>query len=245
MPLDKIASIPYIEDDAIYQEQKAYAIAFELDGVPVEDHSNHKINNQQVVVHDLRGASSTPQLESSGFQFVQSDLRHTFRELDARERSPRYPAKTGYKAKFAQPSTVPHVDYTPNSTRARLRQITDEAEFEPLKDAPVWRVLKGPNHDWPLAVCDFASIHPEKDPLESDLVFRDAVSENVVLRHNPSHSWYYLSGQRTNEVLVFRNATSPGRSASKAFHASFGTQEIVESEKELRQSIEVRLFAFL
>lgn len=127
----------------------------------------------------------------------------------------------------------------------------------------VWRVLIGPNNDWPLAVCDFASVDREKDPLESDLVFRDAASENVVLRYNPNHAWYYLSGQRTDEVLVFRNAPSPGRSASSvypwfvlrarsqltvakgAFHASFGNQEPLGSENGLRQSIEVRLFAFL
>ena len=56
--------------------------------------------------------------------------------LKLRKRSPHYPAKTGYKAEFAQPLTLPHADYTPNSTRTRLRQIFDESEFEQLKDAP-------------------------------------------------------------------------------------------------------------
>lgn len=83
MHLNKLASIPYIKDDTLYQQQKAYAIAFTMEGVPEKDHSNHKIDNQQIVVHDLRGLSFTPQLESSGFQFVQSKLTHTIEDLEA------------------------------------------------------------------------------------------------------------------------------------------------------------------
>jgi hypothetical protein len=83
MHLDKLASIPYIKDDALYQQQKAYAIAFTMEGISEEDHSNHKIDNRQIVVHDLRGLSFTPQLESSGFQLVQSKLAHTIEDLEA------------------------------------------------------------------------------------------------------------------------------------------------------------------
>ena len=79
----------------------------------------------------------------------------------------------------------------------------------PINDVTsVWRVVRGPNNDWPLAVCDYRSVNLDSDPLASDIVLKDVASEDFVLRANPGHSWYYMSDQNVEDVLIFRNAAS-------------------------------------
>lgn len=77
----------------------------------------------------------------------------------------------------------------------------------------IWRVLAGPNNDWPLGLCDYASIDPEKDTIPNDMLSRTAVGENELLFASPRHEWYYLSSQSVEEAILFRNAsTDPKRS---------------------------------
>ena len=73
----------------------------------------------------------------------------------------------------------------------------------------VWKPLKGPLYDWPLAVCDAATVE-DQDLETHDQVLPQVVRENYMVRHNAKHRWYYLSGQTTSELLVFRQADSDG-----------------------------------
>ena len=93
--------------------------------------------------------------------------------------------------------------------------------------ASVWRVLNRHNNDWPLAVCDYSSIDDACDTVENDLIFRDAPSENVVLRGNVNHRWYYLSDQDPDDVLLFRNTSSRNRVAPRK--VSTGKRHIARS----------------
>ena len=79
----------------------------------------------------------------------------------------------------------------------------------------VWRVLKGPNNDWPLAVCDYQSINLEHDVIPNDVLHEDCVGENWLLYKASGHAWCYLSNQEVEDVIVFRNANSLGRRSSK------------------------------
>jgi len=85
----------------------------------------------------------------------------------------------------------------------------------------VWKPLKGPVQDWPLAMCDPRSIKPETDLEPCDLVypgslpykhntkpgytkkFSDYVVENRQLYHSPRHEWMYLADQQPSEAWVF------------------------------------------
>ncbi|KAF2107101.1 hypothetical protein BDV96DRAFT_309340 [Lophiotrema nucula] len=104
----------------------------------------------------------------------------------------------------------------------------------------VWRVLVGPNDDWPLAMCDFQSVNTQDDVLTNDCLHYNSVGENQILHPNPAHTWYYLSDQTETEPFVFRNAASRGNRAC-AYHASV---ENPSSKGPPRQSIEVRVVAF-
>lgn len=71
----------------------------------------------------------------------------------------------------------------------------------------VWKPLRGPLRDWPLALCDAASVQA-KDLTPADIVFDTKVTENMQVHHNAAHKWYYLEDQDPSELLVFRQADS-------------------------------------
>lgn len=86
----------------------------------------------------------------------------------------------------------------------------------------VWHPLKGPLVDWPLAVCDAASVDFENDTMAGDVVERAKAFENTQVHFNPGQKWYYLKDQLSSELLIFKNAdsqsvygASPGRLARK------------------------------
>lgn len=74
----------------------------------------------------------------------------------------------------------------------------------------MWRVLKGPNNDWPLALSDFSLINAEKDITTNDALHYKRVGENSLLHHDDAHRWYYLSDMMENDLIVFRNVDSEG-----------------------------------
>ena len=72
----------------------------------------------------------------------------------------------------------------------------------------LWKPLRGPLYDWPLALCDASTINPSTDLEPCDQVFATHASENVQVRYGEQQRWYYLEGQREDEVLVFRQSDS-------------------------------------
>ena len=78
----------------------------------------------------------------------------------------------------------------------------------------LWRPLYGPNDDWPLSVCDFTSIEGD-DILNTDNVHPDRAVENSLLHRNDAHRWYYVAGQRVEDLIVFRIVDSTGKRARK------------------------------
>jgi len=67
-----------------------------------------------------------------------------------------------------------------------------------------WRPLFSPLQDWPLAVCDSRSVDIEQDFITSDSVFPNNVAETLQVFYNKAHSWWFLSDQRRDEVLLFK-----------------------------------------
>ena len=74
----------------------------------------------------------------------------------------------------------------------------------------VWKPLKGPVKDWPLALCDPTSVDA-MDLEAADLVYHDYVVENRQIYRKPGQKWYYISDQQPNEAWIFRQSDSkPG-----------------------------------
>jgi hypothetical protein len=67
----------------------------------------------------------------------------------------------------------------------------------------VWRPIRGPVQDSPLALCDARSF-TDDDLIASDLVYAHVRGETSRVEYNSAHRWYYFSEQQTDEVLFIR-----------------------------------------
>ena len=134
-----------------------------------------------------------------------------------RKRHPAFPVATGTGYAFDQPTSVAHVDTTAAETLAQVRrQQQQHAGASPTADSyrgkrrvqwvNVWKPLRGPLYDWPLAVCDAATVDAAIDLEPADLLYPDYVTENAQVYFNPDARWWYLSGQGTDELVVFKQS---------------------------------------
>lgn len=72
------------------------------------------------------------------------------------------------------------------------------------QSASAWRPLFTPLQEWPLAVCDSRSVDIEQDFIPSDSVFPHNVAETLQVFYNKAHSWWFLTDQCRDEVLLFK-----------------------------------------
>lgn len=160
-----------------------------------------------------------------------------------RRRHPHYPSERVETVKYEQPAAVAHSDYTPRGAIEQLKGSFpgQEAHFldKEYDMINVWKPLVGPNNDWPLALCDYSSIHPS-DIIQADVLHVDRITENQLLYPNHKHKWYYVENQQPSDLIVFRNIDSTGTRAV-GFHAAVPNPS---SEGPPRTSVEVRFVAF-
>lgn len=94
-----------------------------------------------------------------------------------------------------QPATRVHIDHTARSGPQRVRDLLPDEAEELLRGrvqvVNLWRPIRGPLEDAPLAVCDATSIAPE-DLVPSDLVYQHRVGETYSVTFNSSHRWFYV-----------------------------------------------------
>jgi hypothetical protein len=147
---------------------------------------------------------------------------------------------------LAKPSRQVHNDHTVNSAPRRVRDHLGADAEELLKHrfgiVNVWRPIRGPVQDSPLALCDARSF-TDKDLIASDLVYAHVRGETSRVEYNPAHRWYYFSNQQPDEVLFIRvhDSSDDGR-ARLSFHTSF--ENPLTPDAPPRESIEVRTLVF-
>jgi hypothetical protein len=137
-----------------------------------------------------------------------------------------------------------HTDYTPRSALQRLRQELGpraEAGLSRYLQVNLWRPLRGPVRDAPLALCDGASLAP--GALRAvELRYPERRGEIYYLVHEAGQRWYFASDMQVDEAWLFKNFDSapsaPGRSAP---HSAFADPRYPDVRP--RESIEVRALA--
>ena len=119
-----------------------------------------------------------------------------------------------------------HNDYTVKSGPQRVRDLLAPAEAEErLKQrfaiVNLWRPIRGPVEEAPLAVCDARSIAPG-DLIATDLRYPDRTGETYSIAYNPAHRWFYFPQMRREEVLFLKcyDSATDGR-ARFAAHTAF------------------------
>jgi hypothetical protein len=146
-----------------------------------------------------------------------------------------------------QPAIRVHVDHTAKSGPQRVRDLLG-AEAEELLRGRVqvinlWRPIRGPLRDAPLAVCDARSVAPG-DLVPSDLVYRDWVGQTYDVTYNPQHRWFYVPDMLPDEALLLKcyDSATDGR-ARFAPHTTF-EDSTASADVAPRESIELRTFVF-
>ena len=146
-----------------------------------------------------------------------------------------------------QPATRVHVDQTAGSGANRVREHLPREADELLKGRVqvinLWRLIRGPVRDAPLAMCDGTTVSPE-DLVASDLIYPNRNGETYSVKFNPGHRWYYAPEMRTDEALLLKIADTRTDVAARFMpHTSF-TDPTTPPDAFPRESIEIRSLVF-
>jgi hypothetical protein len=80
----------------------------------------------------------------------------------------------------------------------------------------IWKPLRSPVEDWPLALCDPRTMDHASETIGVDTVTRQGVSENSQVYFSPQHRFYYVEGQLSSEAALFCQVdTAKGEQAGK------------------------------
>jgi hypothetical protein len=159
----------------------------------------------------------------------------------------RVPGSEDQRNSTRQPVSRVHVDHTAKSGPQRVRDLLSGEAPHLLQGRVqiinVWRPIKGPLLDAPLAVCDASSVEPE-DLIPSDLIYPNRIGEIYSVSYRPSHRWFYFREMRAKEALLLKcyDSKTDGR-ARFAPHTAFTDPE-TPADTPPRESIELRSLVF-
>ena len=107
----------------------------------------------------------------------------------------------------------------------------------------VWRPIRGPVQDTPLAVSDARSID-DQDLVATDLVYPDRTGEIYYVKFNPAHKWFYAPAMRDDEIMLIKcyDSAEDGR-ARFVPHSAF-VDPTTPAGAPPRESIELRTLVF-
>lgn len=165
---------------------------------------------------------------------------HTIRrrQWGAEDRAPGVPR---------QPATRIHGDYTELSGPQRVRDVMGEDAEALLRRrfaiVNLWRPIRGPLQDAPLAVCDARTV-AEGDLVAQDLIYRNRSGEIYGLTYSPAHRWFYVPAMRREEVLLLKcyDSARDGRARFMP-HTAFD-DPTAPPDMLPRESIELRTLVF-
>jgi hypothetical protein len=146
-----------------------------------------------------------------------------------------------------QPATRVHVDQTVFSGANRVREhLPDEAD-ELLKGrvqvSNLWRPIRGPLRDSPLAMCDGTTVAPD-DLVASDLIYPNRNGETYSVKYNPNHRWFYFPDMTPDEALLLKCYDSATDGPTRfAPHTAF-VDPTTPPDAAPRESIELRTLVF-
>ncbi len=146
-----------------------------------------------------------------------------------------------------QPVQRVHIDHTARSGPQRVRDLLPDEAEELLKGRVqvinLWRPIRGPLQDSPLAVCDATTIDLA-DLVPSDLVYPHRVGETYSVRYNPAHRWFYVPQMRVDEALLIKCCDTATEVPARFTPHSAFVDPTTPAEALPRESIEVRTLVF-
>jgi len=233
---------------------------------------NTKGDRHPVAIGDARRLDPPPSLDEEGFALVRHgtavadlwdekavktvyyrELEALVRDLTGASRVVAFDHNLRSATRVEQgergvqnPVRYAHNDYTERSGPQRVRDLFgDEAErllrhrFAVIN---VWKPIRGPVEQSPLAVCDARTIRSE-DLVPTDLRYRDRTGEIYSLSWNPRHRWFYFPRMAADEAMLLKCYDSASGRARFTAHSAFD-DPASPPDAPARESIEVRTLAF-
>jgi hypothetical protein len=146
-----------------------------------------------------------------------------------------------------QPSANVHVDQTERSGPNRVREHLPDEAAELLKGRVqvinLWRPIRGPVRDTPLAMCDGRTVAPG-DLVASDLIYPNRDGENYTVKYTANHRWFYVPKMTADEALLLKcyDSATDGRTRFVP-HTAFA-DPTTPPDAPPRESIELRTLVF-
>jgi len=149
-----------------------------------------------------------------------------------------------------EPADIVHNDYTARSGVKRLRDhfAADPQEAEKLLQrrfaiVNVWRSIAGPVYNYPLVLCDAATMRPE-DLVSVERRAEERMGELQVALHEPGQRWYCFPEMQMDEALLFKTFDSETDGRTRfTIHSSFEDPD-APLDAPPRESIETRCLVF-
>src|ERR1700736_1342504 len=140
-----------------------------------------------------------------------------------------------------------HNDYTAWSSPQRVRDLMGEEAEALLKNRfaiiNLWRPIRGPVLESPLALCDAQSLE-EENLIAGDLKYPDRTGETYSITYNPNQRYYYFPKMQSDEVVLIRCFDSAPKGAPR-FSAHTGFDDPTSpADAPPRESLEARPLVF-
>jgi hypothetical protein len=210
------------------------------------DRQGFAVTRQQSAVANFYDADEVrrvyyPEVERMVREFTGAVKVHVF-DHNVRSR----PMAKRHENGAQEPVKVAHNDYTLKSGPQRVRDLMGGEAEALLKNRfaviNVWRPIRGPVQESPLAVCDAQSM-VQDDFVKHVLKYRDRDGEVYSVAYNPNHRWYYVPNQQKEEVLLLKCYDSDGQRARFTAHSAFEDPSS-PPDAAPRESVEVRTLVF-
>jgi hypothetical protein len=222
---------------------------------------------REIIIEDARGREAEFTIDTNGFELVRSPSRVKDFYVPDEVKAVYYPeveqllrsrlgvhrvfifdhtVRNAARGDAREPSRRVHNDHTVNSAPRRVRDHLGEDAATLLQHRfgiiNVWRPIRGPVADSPLALCDAQSF-TDDDLIASDLVYPHVRGETSSVAYRPEHRWHYFSDMTPDEVVLIRvhDSATDGR-ARLSFHTSFDNP--LAPNAPPRESIEARCLVF-
>lgn len=254
-------------------ETKEKPVAYAYTPPPGVPQTTRRNDPRTVTIRDGRSIINELSLDTQGFTLVHHDSKVVNFYDDAEVREVYYPeverllkevtgaikvvifdhvvrcapkSRPGENA-VREPAKLVHNDYSFKSAPRRVRDHAPEEAEELLKnrfvEINVWRAVRGPIQESPLALCDARSLTVQ-DTVPTDLIYPHRVGETYSFTYNPDHQWFYFPHMQRNEALLLKcyDSKEDGRARFTA-HTSFD-DPTSPADAPPRESIEVRTLVF-
>ncbi|KAK0786562.1 hypothetical protein LTR91_014405 [Friedmanniomyces endolithicus] len=148
---------------------------------------------------------------------------------------------------YINPVRTVHIDQSADGAVKRVRhhlaERADQLLQGRLRVLNLWRPLRYPVQDYPLALCDATTISSEL-LVKAAYIREDYHGESLYPLQSDKYKWYYLSNQRSDEVLIFKSYDSSASAKARYCpHASF-ENPFAQADAPCRESIEARVLVF-